>query len=301
MDRNAMALYVQVVQCGSFSKAAVREGVPVSTVSRKIAELEKQLGARLLERSTRQLRMTEIGRDYFEGCRRGLEEFEAANALVAARRTELSGRLRISVPPSLSDVMVVPLVGAFQALHPHATVHCLVTERFIDHIADGIDLSLRVGHLDDSSLIARPVGLHRSHLVAAPGYLAALTQVPSDPAQVAEHVQVAFSRWEKPLHWKLTAHGQTKSLTPEPRLVLNDYAGVLRALLDGAGVSELPGFLCEPGLRDGRLVEVARPWRFEARQVSVTYPTHRHLPALVRGFRDFCVDYFASGSLAIDD
>ena len=301
MDRNAMALYVQVVQCGSFSKAAVREGMPVSTVSRKIAELEKQLGARLLERSTRQLRMTEIGRDYFEGCRRGLEEFDTANSLVAARRTELSGRLRISVPPSMSDVIVVPLVGAFQALHPLASVHCLVTERFIDHIADGIDLSLRVGHLDDSSLIARPVGLHRSHLVAAPGYLASLAHLPSDPAEVAGHVQVAFSRWEKPLHWTLTANGQTRSLAPQPRLVLNDYAGVLQAVLDGAGVSELPGFLCEPGLREGRLLEVARPWRFEARQVCVTYPTHRHLPALVRGFRDFCADYFASASLAIDD
>src|SRR2546429_2638783 len=99
-DKNAMALYVRVVEAGSFSKAASREGMPVSTVSRKIADLEKTLGVRLLERSTRQLRTTEIGQDHFESCRRGLTEFEAADSLVTQRQAEISGRLRISVPRS---------------------------------------------------------------------------------------------------------------------------------------------------------------------------------------------------------
>src|SRR5881628_485447 len=172
-DKNAMALYVRVVESGSFSKAAVREGVPVSTVSRKIADLEKSLGVRLLERSTRQLRMTEIGQEYFERCRRGLTELEAADALVTDRQNEISGRLRISIPPSLSDIVIVPLVNAFQTLHPKVVVHCLVTERHVDHIADGIDLSLRGGdhkeprreHRDDSPPHARRIawlsGEHR--------------------------------------------------------------------------------------------------------------------------------------------
>src|SRR5438034_7338443 len=140
-DKNAMALYVRVVEAGSFSKAAAREGMPVSTVSRKIADLEKSLGVRLLERSTRQLRMTEIGQGYFESCRRGLTQFEAADSLVTQRQAEISGRLRISIPPSMSDVAIVPLLGAFQERYPKLTVHCLVTERYIDYIADGIDLS----------------------------------------------------------------------------------------------------------------------------------------------------------------
>ncbi len=165
-DKNGMALYVKVVESGSFSKAAVREGVPVSTVSRKIADLEKAIGVRLLERSTRQLRMTEIGQDYFELCRRGLMEFEAADSLVTDRRTEISGRLRISMPPSMSDLVILPLVSAFQALYPKVVVHCLVTERFVDHIADGVDLSLRVGDPKDSSLVASSVTIHRPRLVA---------------------------------------------------------------------------------------------------------------------------------------
>ena len=102
IDRNAMALYVKVVENNSFSKTAQREKVPVSTVSRKISELEKTLGVRLLERSTRQLRMTEIGQDYYERCRRGLEEFEAANLMITDRQTEISGTLRLSVPPNLN-------------------------------------------------------------------------------------------------------------------------------------------------------------------------------------------------------
>src|SRR5438128_12137819 len=113
-DKNAMALYVKVVESGSFSKAAVREGVPVSTVSRKIADLEKALGVRLLERSTRRLRMTEIGQDYFESCRRGLMLFEEADSLVTQRHAEISGRLRMCIPPSMSDLALVPLVSAYQ-------------------------------------------------------------------------------------------------------------------------------------------------------------------------------------------
>lgn len=296
-DKNAMALYVKVVESGSFSKAAVREGVPVSTVSRKIADLEKALGVRLLERSTRQLRMTEIGQDYFERCRRGLTEFEAADSLVTDRQAEISGRLRISMPPSMSDLVILPLVSAFQALHPKVIVHCLVTERFVDHIADGIDMSLRVGHPKDSSLVARTVTIHRSRLVASPGYLASIESL-SHPQEVLPHVKVAFSRWERPVHWTLSSGDDTVQINPEPRLVLNDYAGVLRGVIDGLGISEIPGFICEPALHDRRLVEVLPEWGFETIKVTATYPSNRYLSPLVRSFKDFCVKYFERKPLA---
>ncbi len=296
-DKNAIALYVQVVECGSFSKAALRVGMPVSTVSRRIAELEKALGVRLLERSTRQLRMTEIGQDYFECCRRGLNEFEAADALVTDRQLELSGRLRISVPPSMSDLVVLPLVTAFQARHPKVVVHCLVTERFIDHIADGIDLSLRVGTGADSSLIASNVTLHRPKLVAAPDFMAGIDAL-THPRQVAPHVSVAFSRWEKPLEWSLRHAGERVQIKPAPRLLMNDYAGVLRGLIEGLGISELPGFIGAAALADGRLIEVLPAWRFDSVNVAATYPSNRYLSPLVRAFKDFCAGYFAGMPLA---
>lgn len=299
-DKNAMALFVKVVENCSFSKAALREGMPVSTVSRKISELEKSLGVRLLERSTRRLRVTEIGQDYFELCRRGLADFEAADLLVTDRRTEISGNLRISVPPSMSDTVVVPLVFSFQTLYPKATVHCLVTERFIDHIADGIDLSLRVGDLNDSSLVTRAVTVNQGKLVASPGYLESAGML-SHPQDILPHVQLAFSRWQRPLLWTLTAGESTVQLKPEPRLVVNDYAGVLRGVVDGQGVSEIPYFICETALRDGLLCEVMPQWRLPALKVAVTYPSNRYLSPLVRAFKEFCVHYFEQSPLTWPD
>ncbi len=298
-DKNAMALYVRVVEAGSFSKAASREGMPVSTVSRKIADLEKALGVRLLERSTRQLRTTEIGQDYFESCRRGLTEFEAADSLVTQRQAEISGRLRISVPPSMSDLAIVPVVTAFQERYPKVTVHCLVTERYVDYIADGIDLSIRVGHPGnrDSNVVVRTVAVHRPRLLASPGYLARIEPV-TRPQDVVPHVHVAFSRWERPVVWTLNSDRQSVRIEPKPRLVLNDYAGVLQGLVGGLGISELPGFLCKAALRQGRLVEVLPEWQFASVKLAAAFPSNRHLSPLVRAFTNFCAQHFESNPLA---
>lgn len=293
-DKNAIALFVKVAESGSFSKAAVREGVPVSTVSRKVAELEAALGVRLLERSTRGLRMTEVGQDYFERCRRGLIELEAAEALVTDRQAEISGRLRISIPPSMSDIVFLPLVRSFQELYPSVVVHCLVTERFIDHIADGIDLSLRVGEPKDSSLIATALTIHRPRLVASPSYLKNIKI--NHPLEILSHIKIAFSRWEKRVQWNLTKDKNTVQLNPEARIILNDYDGVLQGVLDGYGISELPWFICKPALEDERLIEVLPEWRFNAMKISAIYPS-RYLSPLVRTFRDFCIKYFESRPL----
>jgi DNA-binding transcriptional LysR family regulator len=296
-DKNAMAQYVKVVEAGSFSKAAAREGLPVSTLSRKIAELEKALGVRLLERSTRQLRMTDIGRDYFELCRRGLTEFDAADALMTDRRSEISGRLRISIPPSMSDLVMVPLFAAFQKVYPNAVVHCLVTERDVDHIADGVDVSLRVGHRHESSLVAPTVAILRPRLVASPGYLAGIEAL-THPHEIVPHVNVAFSRWELPVQWTLGRGDDTVQVKPEPRLVLNDYAGVQQGVVDGLGISEVPSFICDAALNDGRLVEVLPEWRFATITMAATYPSNRYLSPLVRAFKDFCAEYFERRPLA---
>src|SRR2546425_6722500 len=214
-----MALFVRVVEAGSFSKAAAREAMPVSTVSRKIADLEKALRVRLLERSTRQLRMTEIGQGYFESCRRGLTEFEAADSLVTQRQAEISGRLRISIPPSMSDLAIVPLVKAFQERNPKVIVHCLVTERYIDYIADGIDVSLRVGQPGnrDSNIVTRTLAAQRPRLVASPAYLARIGPV-RRPQDIVAHVHVAFSRWQRPVAWTLSRGTGTGRIEREPGL-----------------------------------------------------------------------------------
>jgi len=289
IDKNAMALYVKVVENNSFSRAAEREGIPVSTVSRKISELEKALGVRLLERSTRRLRMTEIGQDYYERCRRGLEEFETANLMVSDQQAQVSGRLRLSVPPSLSDVVIIPLIEAFQALYPNAIVNCLVTDRHVNHIEDGIDISFRVGDLKDSSLVARRLLRYRSVLVASPGYLER-AGVPSHPNELPLHGLVAFSRWEPAVTWVLENNGETHKVNVQPRIAINDYAGVQSAVINGLGISEIPSIICGQSLQDGSLVEVIPEWQFAPVTLSAVYPSNRNLSRLVRLFKDFCVE-----------
>jgi DNA-binding transcriptional LysR family regulator len=289
IDKNAMALYVKVVENNSFSRTAEREGIPVSTVSRKISELERALGVRLLERSTRRLRMTEIGQDYYERCRRGLEEFETANLMVSDQQAEVSGRLRLSVPPSLSDVVIIPLIAAFQALYPNAIVNCLVTDRHVNHIEDGIDISLRVGDLTDSSLVARRLLRYRSVLVASPGYLQR-AGAPSHPNELALHALGAFSRWEPAVTWRLENTGETQKINVQPRIAINDYAGIQSAVINGLGISEIPSIICGQGLDDGSLVEVMPEWQFAPVTLSAIYPSNRNLSRLVRLFKDFCVE-----------
>ncbi len=289
IDRNAMALFVKVVENNSFSKTAQRENVPVSTVSRKISELEKALGVRLLERSTRRLRMTEIGEEYYERCRRGLEEFEAANLMVTDQQTEVSGRLRLSVPPSISDAVVIPLIEEFQARYPNAIVNCLVTDRHVNHIEDGIDISLRVGDLKDSSLVARRLLRYRSVLVASPGYLNR-AGAPGHPNELPLHALVAFSRWEPAVTWALENNDDIHKIIVQPRIAINDYAGVQSAVINGLGISEIPSIICGQRLQDGSLVEVMPDWQFAPVTLSAIYPSNRNLSRLVRLFKEFCVE-----------
>jgi len=293
IDKNAMALFVQVVENNGFSRAARREGVPVSTVSRKIMDLEKALDVRLLERSTRKLRLTEIGQDYYERCRRGLEEFDAANLLITDQQKEVSGRLRISVPPSLSDIIIVPLVEAFQKEYPKVIVHCLVTDRHVDYFSDGVDLSLRVGELADSSLVARRLLRYRSVLVASPNYLEK-AGTPKHPAELPLHSLVAFSRWDTTVRWEFEKGGETEKVEVQPKIAINDYAGIQRAVTDGLGISEIPSIICGMALKDGRLVEVMPDWQFAPTAIAANYPSNRNLSRVVRLFRDFCVERFSS-------
>jgi len=290
IDRNAMALYVKVVENHSFSETARREGIPVSTVSRKIAELENALGVKLLARSTRQLRMTEIGQDYYEHCRLGLEEFEAANLLVNNRQREVSGTLRISVPPNLSDVIVVPLVTAFQARYPNVLFRILVADRNIHLIEDGIDLALRVGDLEDSNLVAHPLLRYHHLLVATPEYLNK-TSEPTTPDELSAHPLFTFSHWFAEPQWSLINGKKTEKITVKPCFSINEYSGIMRAVLDSFGIGEMPSIICNKQIETGVLIKVMPNWNFKPVTLSATYPSRRNLSRLVSLFKEFCIDY----------
>src|SRR6266403_6182988 len=172
-DLNSLAIFAKVVEAKGFAKAARRLNMPLSTVSRRVAELEDQLGVRLLERSTRNLRLTDVGAEVLEHARRSAELSEAVDNIASNHLSSVSGTLRLSAPPSISDSLLAPLVGAFQASYPKVRVQVFITDRIIDQIAEGVDLVFKVGEqLKDSSLVARRILTYRHQLVASPVYLA---------------------------------------------------------------------------------------------------------------------------------
>lgn len=287
-DLNTLIIFAKIIEANSFSEAARRLELPVSTVSRRIADLEAQLGVRLLERSTRGLRLTDIGSELLEHARRGAELSEAVDNIVSNQLSDVSGLLRLSAPPSISDTLLSPLVTAFQAAYPNVRVQILVTDRWVDHIAEGVDLVFRRGPLKDSSLVARTILSYRHLLVASPAYLSSC-KPPENPGDLLNHRLLAFAHWKPENHWSFVhANGrQRETLTFHAHLSMNDYTGLAAAVVAGAGIGDLPPVVQPALLREGRLVETMPAWRFRTLDLSIVHLGNRLVPRPVRVFKEF--------------
>jgi DNA-binding transcriptional LysR family regulator len=285
-DLNALVIFAKVVEAKSFSEAARRLGMPVSTVSRRVAELEDQLGVRLLDRSTRSLRLTDLGSQVLEHAQRSAEASEAVTNIVSNRQSSVSGTLRLSAPPNISDTLIVPLVTAFQSSYPNVRVQILIAERFIDHIADGVDIAFRLGTLKDSSLVARRILTYRHQLVASPDYLKSC-KPPQTPRDLLDHRLIAFSYWRPESRWTFVNGKDEETLTFQPHLSMNDFTGLTSALIAGGGIGDLPPIVQPELMRDGRLVEVMPQWRFRTQDLSLVHLGNRNMPRPVRLFKEF--------------
>jgi DNA-binding transcriptional LysR family regulator len=291
-DFTAMAYFVHVVEQGGFSAAARHLSEPLSTISRRIAELEQSLGVRLLERSTRRVRLTHLGEAYFEYCRRGLQEFEGGSLAIRDRQSEVSGLLRITVPPSLVEPFFLPTVTEFQAIYPNARIAILSTERYVDLLHERVDVAFRISPLKDSQLTTRRIASYASYLVAAPSYLQGHSPVAA-PSDLPPHRIVAFDGGVGPVTWTLrrasvTGPEDTASVDVVPHLAMNDFAGILAAALRGCGVARIPSILCASHLREGRLSRVLPGWVFEPVTISAVTPGNRNVSRLNRLFLDHC-------------
>jgi DNA-binding transcriptional LysR family regulator len=220
---------------------------------------------------------------------RSVEVKEAVESIVSNQLSNVTGTLRLSAPPNISDTLLTPLVTAFQACYPDVRVQILIAERFVDHIADGVDIVFRLGALKDSSLVARKILTYRHQLVASPDYLES-HEPPETPQDLLHHRLLAFShgRPEASLTFVHVNRKDRETLTFQPYLSMNDFAGLTPALLAGGGIGDLPPVVQPELIRDGRLVEVMPKWRFRTLDLSLVQLGNRHMPKAVRLFKVFC-------------
>lgn len=285
-DLNALIVFAKVAETQSFSEAARRLGMPVSTVSRKVSDLEDQLGVRLLERSTRSLRLTDVGANVLSEAQRGAEVSDAVETIVSNQLTEVKGLLRLSAPPSIADSLLAPIITAFQASYPSVRVHVLVTDRFVDLITEGVDLVLRVGDLRDSSLVARPILTIRRRLVASPDYLARYAS-PQRPMDLMSHKLLSFAFSANEHSWTFRKGEKSETIRFQPHFAMNDYVGLASALVSGSGIGDLPPIVRPDLLQSGKLVEVMPDWKFGTGPLSMIHLGNRHIPRPVHLFKEF--------------
>lgn len=293
-DLEAVRVFVQVVQSASFTAAAKQLGLPKSTVSRRVAQLEAQLGVRLLHRTTRKLSLTDAGELYFSRASGVIMELEAAERDVLTMQASPRGRLRITAPADFSSLAAV--VSRFQSAHPEVEVFASMTQRRVDLVGEGFDLALRAGPLDDSTLIARRLAMLRSGLYASPDYLAAHGE-PTDTGGLSGHRLVLFSRRDNRGMWTLfDASGEATVVAVDAALAGDDYAYVHNAVLSGAGIGLLPFFIGQPSVAAGTLRRVLPGIEGPHAPLNAVYPSPQHLTPKVRAFIDFASEALDTGS-----
>jgi DNA-binding transcriptional LysR family regulator len=286
MDRiDAMAAFVAVADLEGFAPAARKLGLSPSNVTRLIAALEDHLGARLLQRTTRSLTLTDVGARYLERARRILADVEEAEISAQAERTRPSGRIVVSAPIGFGRLHVSPVMSAYLQRYPEVSGELRLSDRMINLVEDGVDLAVRIGHLPDSSLVARSVGDMRRIVVASPDYLKQRGE-PNHPAAVASHDTIQFGASD----WDFVEDGREVRVPCMPRFITNSAdAAILHAEQDG-GLTRVLAYQAAEAIESGRLKIVLAKFEQPLLPIHIVYPTSRLLSAKVRTFVDLVVE-----------
>jgi DNA-binding transcriptional LysR family regulator len=305
IDHNALpAIWtlIQVIDAGSLSGAARNLNLSPSAVSKQLSRLEARLGTRLLQRTTRRVQATAEGMALYERCRPLFDGLGEAEEAVRTMRSALSGRLRLTATPAFGRARLVPAIGEFARRHSELKVELVLTSQRADLVEEGIDLAVREGTLEDSSLISTRLTEMQIVLCASPAYLAR-RHAPTTLAGVTEHdvVSVPLAGLDRNA-WRIElSHG--RPLEWQPGLVVNDLFAVRELALDGFGLAPLPDYLVETDLAEGRLVRVLPEVALPRQPVTALYPERRFQPARVKVLVDFLVDRFArhrAGPCSVD-
>jgi len=290
-DLNAAHLFVEVVQRGSFTGAAKVLGLPKSTLSRKIGELEERLGARLIQRTTRKLSLTDLGAAYFERVSRIVSELSEAEAAVLDAQNTPRGVLRITAPPDVGMVFLPKAIPEFTEKYPDVQVVLDLSGRKVDLVEEGFDVAIRAGHLTDSSLIAKAISTSTMGVYASPEYLE-LRGTPERLEDLETHECLVFGNSPE-RKWRFEQNGRTHEVAVSGRVAAQDFGYLRFAALAGGGVALLPNMLVGPDVHHGRLRLLLPEYTHALDTLYVVYPSRTFLPAKTRAFVDFISERMA--------
>jgi DNA-binding transcriptional LysR family regulator len=291
IDLGKTALFVRVVQTGSFTAAAHALELPKSSVSRGVSGLEEELGVRLLHRTTRRLQLTSAGRAYFERAARALEELADAGAVAADMDKAPRGVIRVTAPVDLGTWVLAPVIANFVRLYPLIRIDLSLGSRTVDLVEEGFDLAVRAGRLRDSSLVARRLGPTDLSLFASPAYLKRKGN-PRSVADLAKHDCILFRASSGSATWSFQGPAGVEHVEVSGPISVDDFVFVRQAALAGAGIAHLPRFHCSFEIERGRLVPLLPGYVTRLGALHLVYPSSRHLPHRVALFRDHIIAGF---------
>lgn len=294
MDLPSLQAFVKVVQTGSFTRAAQALDTQKAHLSRVVSQLERELGVRLLQRTTRSLSLTEVGRELFERAVGILASVEDAQRAVQSVHGEPRGTLRLSCGVEFGMIAVSAWIGQYLARHSQVRVDADFTGRLVDIVHEGYDLAIRVGPLADSSLAARKLGELAYGLFAAPHYLAR-RDTPKQPGDLLAHEVLAFAGGSHQATWTLLRQGQATRVELQPRLKANNVFAVRDAAVHGLGVALLPLMVATPAIERGDLHAVLPEWAPPPVPVHAVFASARYLTPKVRSFIDLAVQAMREG------
>ena len=287
MDRfREMEIFVAVATLGGFAKAGAALRISPPAVTRAVSGLEDRLGARLFQRTTRSLSLTEAGLRFLESARRLLAEVEDAEKTAVGETSVVQGHLVLTAPELFGRLILAPVLRDFLAAHPRVTAAAFLYDRVVNLVEEGIDLGVRIGALPDSSLIARRVGEVRRMLVASPGYLSS-RGAPETPGDLKMHNMIVVTGLMPNREWRYQDEGRSKQVSLSPLLETNDGALAIAAAEAGEGIANVVSYMVAEQLREGQLLPVLDAFGPPPVPVQLVYPQSRQLASKVRGFLDF--------------
>ena len=293
MDRlQAIAAFQRVVETGSFSVVARERRVAQPTISKQIAALEAHLGAQLLNRTSRSLSLTEVGQEFYEAASKLLADLDAAESRIGRRQASPSGLLRVTLSAGFGRMHIVPLLPAFLARYPDVAVDITISDRFLDLVEEGLDVAIRIGNLNDSSLIARRLGSSGRRTVAAQSYLDR-RGVPLSPLDLAHHEAIAFVFRGTPQDWRFRGPDGPVEIQPSGRLRANDAENIRQAVLSGFGIAHAPAWLFHAEIQRGEVKVLLENWQPPTDPIHAVYPSARRPATKTRVFIDYLAEAFA--------